>query len=143
MKGCDNYSPTIQLDLDGELSGNDLEDLRAHLANCETCQAELEAEESLSTLLRQSRPLYRAPDALRKRVMSDAESFAPTKTYSPLRFRKRVMTELARPLPSSSRRVHQWSALVATIMLVAAGILLHNFRLRREGALGACSNCPP
>lgn len=89
MKACDNYSATIQLDLDGELSGHDPEDLRAHLANCETCQAELEAEESLSTLLHRSRPLYRAPDALRERVMSDAVSFTPTKTYSPLRFRKR------------------------------------------------------
>ena len=63
MKGCDDYSETIQLYLDRELSGQDLEEFRAHLEECEACRTELEAEEKLSALLRRSRPLYSAPDA--------------------------------------------------------------------------------
>ena len=35
MKGCDECSATIQLYLDGELNGQDLEEVRAHLEECE------------------------------------------------------------------------------------------------------------
>jgi mycothiol system anti-sigma-R factor len=78
MKDCYDYSATIQLYLDRELSGQDLEDFRAHLEECEACRTELEAEERLSSLLHRSRPLYSAPDALRARVMRAAESFPST-----------------------------------------------------------------
>lgn len=136
MKGCDDYGATIQLYLDAELSGQDREDFRAHLAKCETCHAELEAGKSLSALLHRSRPLYLAPDALRGRLMKAAESFTPTKTYAPLRLRKRIVTELARPLLTSSRRVHHWGALLATILLVAVSILLLPDILRQWRADG-------
>jgi len=63
MKRGDDYSATIQLYLDRELSDQDLEEFRAHLEGCEVCRTELEAEEKLSALLRRSRPLYSAPDA--------------------------------------------------------------------------------
>jgi predicted anti-sigma-YlaC factor YlaD len=68
MNGCDAYSAIIQLYFDQELSGPYMEDVRAHLQNCETCQAQFEAEASLSLLLRRFRPLYFASDALRGRV---------------------------------------------------------------------------
>jgi anti-sigma factor (TIGR02949 family) len=55
MKGCDDFSATIQIYLDSELSGQDLEDFRAHLEGCEACQTALEAEEKLSALLHRSR----------------------------------------------------------------------------------------
>jgi mycothiol system anti-sigma-R factor len=97
MKGCDDHSATIQLYLDKELSGPDLEDFRAHLKECEACWAQLEAEDWLSALLRGSRPLYCAPDALRERVMQAAESFASTITHAPACLRKRIMTVLTRP----------------------------------------------
>jgi mycothiol system anti-sigma-R factor len=73
MKGCDDYGATIQLYLDRELSCQGLEDFRAHLGECAACRTELEAEEKLSALLRRSRPLYSAPDALRARVMTTLE----------------------------------------------------------------------
>jgi hypothetical protein len=60
MKGCDDYSATIQLYLDRELSGHDLEDFRALLDECKARRTELEAEERLSALLQRSRPLYSA-----------------------------------------------------------------------------------
>jgi mycothiol system anti-sigma-R factor len=124
MKGCDDYSATIQLYLDRELSGQDLHDFRAHLQECDACRTELEAEERLSVLLHRSRPLYSAPDALRARVMQAAESFPSTTTPPAVRHRKRIATVLTWPLHAAGRGVHNWRALVATIFLVAAGLLL-------------------
>jgi RNA polymerase sigma-70 factor, ECF subfamily len=56
MKDCRIYGTTIvQLYLDKELSGRDLEEFRTHLEECEACQAEVEAEEELPGLLHRSR----------------------------------------------------------------------------------------
>ncbi len=74
MKACGgDYGAAIELYLDKELSGPDLEEFRAHLEECEACRADLAAAEELSRLLHQSRPLYSAPDALRDRVMRITE----------------------------------------------------------------------
>jgi anti-sigma factor (TIGR02949 family) len=68
MNDCHTYSAIIQLYFDRELTGPYMEDVRTHLDKCEACQAQLEAEASLSHLLRRFRPLYFAPNALRGRV---------------------------------------------------------------------------
>ncbi len=68
MKAYEQYSAIIQLFFDQELTGPYMEDVRAHLHKCEACQAQIEAEASLSHLLRRFRPLYFAPDALRGRL---------------------------------------------------------------------------
>src|ERR1700724_4065283 len=98
MKGCDDYSATIQLYLDREMSDQDLHDFRAHLKECEACRTELEAEERLSLLLHRSRPLCFAPAALRARVLHAADSFSPTATHAAVRLKKRIATGLAWPL---------------------------------------------
>jgi mycothiol system anti-sigma-R factor len=95
MKGCDDDSATIQIYLDWELSGQDLEDFPPHLEECEACRTELEAEERLSALLHRSRPLYSAPDAMRARVMQAAESFNSATALRAARLSKRIATELA------------------------------------------------
>jgi anti-sigma factor (TIGR02949 family) len=124
MKGCDDYSATIQIYLDWELSGQDLEDFPPHLEQCEACRTELEAEERLSTLLHRTRPLYFAPDALRARVLQAAASFPSTSTPPAARLRKRMATVFTWPLQAAGRGAHNWGALVATVALVAAGFLL-------------------
>jgi mycothiol system anti-sigma-R factor len=134
MKGCDDYSPTIQLYVDQELSGEELRDFRAHLEDCPACRAELEAEESLSALLHQSRPLYRAPDTLRRQVLQAVESAPQTGTYAPGRLRRRVTILLARPLRSVSRRAHVRMALVAAMLLLTAGLLLMPGMLKQANA---------
>src|ERR1700761_2253518 len=116
MKGCDEYSPTIQLYVDQELSGDELQDFRAHLEECPACRAELEAEENLSALLHRSRPLYLAPDTLRQQVLQTVESAPVSGTYAPFRLQKRVTTILARPLRVASRRAHVRMALVAAMI---------------------------
>jgi mycothiol system anti-sigma-R factor len=124
MKGCDDYCATIQVYLDWELSGQDFEDFPAHLEQCEACRTELEAEERLSALLHRSRPLYSAPDALRVRVMQTAESFNSTTSYAPANVKRRIATASAWPLQTAGRGAQKWGTLVATLLLVAAGLLL-------------------
>jgi mycothiol system anti-sigma-R factor len=134
MNGCGDYGTTIQLYLDGELSGRDLEEFRAHLEECEVCQAELAAGQELTDLLHRSRPLYSAPEALRAEVMRRLEA-APSSAADapPQRLRKRILKILAWPSQSKSPRSHSW-ALVAAILLVVAGLLPVPGILRRANA---------
>jgi mycothiol system anti-sigma-R factor len=137
MKGCDDYSATIQIYLDWELSGQDLEDFSPHLEQCEACRTELEAEERLSALLHRSRPLYSAPDALRARIMQTVESFPPTAGLPAVRLRKRIAPGLAWPLQAAGRGAHNWGGLAATLFLVAAGLLLLPRIMQRSRANSA------
>jgi mycothiol system anti-sigma-R factor len=121
MRECGaDYGATIELYLDKELSGPDLEEFRAHLKECEACRAELAAAEELSSLLHRSRPLYSAPDALRDRVMRITELVPSSAPYTPSRLRRRILKLLARPLQSAGHGVPRWPVLVAAILLIAA-----------------------
>ena len=121
MKDCSgDYDSTIQLYLDGELSGADIEVFEAHLKVCEACLTQLEALEGLSRLLHRSRPLYSAPDALRDRILRTTEPSPSSAAYPPPRLQRRILKLLARPLQSAGSGVPRWPVLVAAILLVAA-----------------------
>jgi anti-sigma factor RsiW len=124
MKDCGgDYGATIELYLDKELIGPDLEEFQAHLEACAACRVELEVREELSCLLRRSRPLYSAPDALRTRVMQTTELLPSSTPYTPPRLRRRILKVLARPLQSAGGGLLRWPVLVAAILLVVAGLL--------------------
>lgn len=69
MKGCDEYGIDIQLYVDKELSSQDLEEFSAHLHECAACRQQVGAEVELSRMLRRSKPLCIASDALRERII--------------------------------------------------------------------------
>ena len=73
MSYCHDCTADILLYLDNALTGQRLEDFRAHLAGCSNCREQLEEELALSSLLHETRPLYLAPQALRARVFAAAE----------------------------------------------------------------------
>ena len=124
MKDCGgDYGAIVELYLDKELTGPDLEEFRAHLETCAACRVELEMREELVRLLHRSRPLYSAPDALRDRVMRTTELLPSSALYTPPRLRRRILRVLARPVQSAGRGVRHWPMLVAAILLVAAGLL--------------------
>ena len=108
MKGCGDYGANIEPCLDKELNGRELEEFRAHFEGCKACRAELKEEEELSRLLHLSRPLYRAPGALRDRVLQITAEPLPWSSYAPPRLRKRILKILARTLQSATRGVHHW-----------------------------------
>ena len=132
MKGCNYYGMNIQLYLDKELIGPDLEEFHAHLEECPTCRTELEEEEALSGLLHRSRPLYSAPDALRRRILQAADSLASTATTAPVRLGRRIAKMLERPFQSVKRP--SWPVFVTSILLVAVGLLLAPGILRQSRA---------
>jgi anti-sigma factor (TIGR02949 family) len=124
MKECGgDYGATLQVYLDKELIGPDLEEFRAHLEACAGCRVELDAREELFRLLHRSRPLYSAPDALRDRVMRTMELLPSSALYTPPRLRRRILRVLARPLHSAGGGLPRWPVLVAAILLVVAGLL--------------------
>jgi anti-sigma factor RsiW len=120
---CGDYGATIELCLDKELTGPDLEEFRAHLEVCTACRVEFEVQEELLRLLHQSRPLYFASDALRDRVMRTME-LSPSSVHPTLpRLRRRILRVLTQPVQSTGRAVRRWQMSVAAIVLVTAGIL--------------------
>jgi anti-sigma factor RsiW len=123
MKDCGGDHMTVQLYLDRELSGREREEFLAHLEECETCRAELQAGEELSDLLYRSRPLYSAPNALRQQVMQMMDRSLSSVPSAPSRPRKSIPKILARPLQVASRGARHWPALAAAILLIAAGLL--------------------
>ena len=129
MKGCEDYSATIHTCLDEELTGPGLDDFHAHLKGCETCRNELEAEESLSSLLHRSRPLYSATDALRARIIQAAELL-----HAPVPFTKRIASVFSGPPRSAPRRALNRPAFVAAILVATAGSLVVPGIVRQSSA---------
>lgn len=76
MSPCNEHNLKILSYLDNRLHGQELDDFRSHLEDCSSCRAKVEAERSLSQLLRRSRPLYSAPPALRASVAAATEQYA-------------------------------------------------------------------
>jgi mycothiol system anti-sigma-R factor len=119
MKSCDEYAANIQLYLDKELSGQELEEFRAHLTTCVSCQEELAAEEELSSLLYRSRPLYSASDALRDRVHQATIGITPSGNGAPGNLRNNILGMMRQPADYSGRR---WQALAAMVLVICLGL---------------------
>jgi anti-sigma factor RsiW len=68
MKPCDDLNGDLLRYLDNDLGGQEFKDFRAHVDTCAYCQGRLEQERALSSLLRESRPLYSAPAELHRRI---------------------------------------------------------------------------
>jgi len=66
--GCDSLRRLISPYLDGELLGEDRAAFEAHVRGCVACAASLEQEHAVVRAVRESLPLYEAPDSLRRRV---------------------------------------------------------------------------
>lgn len=120
MSAHDEQSANIPLYIDNELRGQELEDFLAHLAGCADCILQVEEEQALSNLLRRSRPLYAAPDALRARVVAAAARQADTQD----RLHSRVLQFLSLSLRAAQRSNFRWATLAAMVFVVMLGLLL-------------------
>jgi anti-sigma factor RsiW len=104
-----------------ELSPAQAEALRKHIDECVLCQRRLEQERLLSGVLRESRPLYAAPQTLRARV---AERMA--------RKRRNLLYRMAADLRSALDWRH--SFLVAVAATLAVVFITATVRERRAEA---------
>jgi mycothiol system anti-sigma-R factor len=114
MNRCDERTSDILLYLDDALTGQKLEDLRAHLESCSNCRERLEDERALSSLLRRARPLYLAPLALRARVAAAATE-QPT-VFSPV-------PDRSRKTRMENRTAFRWKPLATMALIVVASFV--------------------
>jgi mycothiol system anti-sigma-R factor len=79
---CEEVRPRLGAYLDGEVAEVERVLLHQHVAGCAECGPEAAALEHLRASIRQAAPVYRAPDALRRRLRStlrqEAASAPPT-----------------------------------------------------------------
>ena len=117
MSHCDERSTDILLYLDNILTGQRLEDFRAHLAGCSNCRERLQEELALTSLLRETRPLYLAPQALRARVAAVAAQEEPVGSPLSGRSCETHMQKLTRWLRNVTRPVFGGMPLVAVTLV--------------------------
>ena len=121
MSPCEEYSIQILSYVGGRLQGEELGDFRAHLDRCPDCRAKLEAEQSLSQLLRRSRPLYSAPAELRAHVAATVEQHAQARSGAA--FYERFLRMLESGFTDPVRRVarlRQLAVSLAVMVLILA-----------------------
>jgi anti-sigma factor RsiW len=133
MSHCDERSTDILLYLDNALTGQRLEDFRAHLAGCSNCRERLQEELALTSLLRETRPLYLAPQALRERVAATAQqAFAGSPPSD--RSRGTRMEKLTRWLRDVTPPVFGWKPLVAVALVFILSLVFSPGAVQRVRA---------
>jgi len=114
MNSCDDAVNILHY-LDDELSGRELETLRAHLKSCRTCQRRLEEEQAFSRVLQLSRPLYRAPDELRSQVSEILQYPAAGNAEG---IYEQLLRILHRPFLNSRPHLPNWGIWVTALVIV-------------------------
>src|SRR5258708_1237330 len=66
---CNEARPLLDANADHELTAPDAQRVQQHIDSCDACQRESENLHALSASLR-AQPYYRAPDALRARILA-------------------------------------------------------------------------
>jgi anti-sigma factor RsiW len=123
MSRCEDRTSDILLYIDNALTGQKLEDFRAHLAVCSNCREHLEEELALSSLLREARPLYLAPRALRARVAAAAteqdSGFSPASDRS----RKTRIQNWTRWSRDVIQPAFSWKPLAVMTLVLVLGLV--------------------
>ncbi len=116
MNSCDDAVNILRY-LDNELSGPELETFRAHLQSCPTCKVRLEEERAFSSVLHRSRPLYGAPEQLRRQVSEILKQHPAAGNVGGIS--ERLLRILQRPFPNRWPHLLSWGVLVTALMVVA------------------------
>ena len=116
MSLCDECRVNILRYLDYDLRGQELDDFRSHLETCADCRANVEAEQALSHLLHQSRPLYSAPSALHSRV--SAAVMQHSQSSARIGFYQGMLQILQRDLVDPVRRALSMRVLALVVLLL-------------------------
>jgi anti-sigma factor RsiW len=131
MNCCDDAVKVLRY-LDGELSRQELESFRAHLQVCLNCRMRLEQERELSGVLRRSRPLYRAPEELRRHVFEILRQ-QPAARGAP-GVGERLLRTVQRPFQNRWPHLPGWSMWVPTLVAVSLCLIVAPSAVQRVHA---------
>ena len=123
MNRCDEHHTGILLYLDNALTGQKLEDFRAHLADCSDCRERLVEERALLSLLRQTRPLHLAPETLRARIAAAAAEQVAAVSRASVRNHRTRLQYLTRWLLDVSL-AFRWKRLAAMTLVSVLGLVI-------------------
>jgi mycothiol system anti-sigma-R factor len=121
MDSCSDHSLDILRYLDTQLTGSELEAFSAHLKTCKECTVQLEAEQALSRVLRNSGPLYTAPSALRARV-STVLNQAPARSSQ--RFPGNLLSAMRDAWRGLAHWAPSWSLALPVLLVIVAGLVI-------------------
>jgi len=131
MNFCDDAVNVLRY-LDHELSGQELKRFRAHLESCPSCRVRLEQERTLSSVLRRSRPLYRAPETLRSQVSGMLQQH-PSASGTPGAY-ERLLRIPQRPLLNRWPHLRRWGMWVTPLLVVSLCLIFAPNVVRRVHA---------
>jgi mycothiol system anti-sigma-R factor len=134
MSRCDERASDILLYLDNALTGQKLEEFRAHLASCSSCRERFEEERALSSLLRETRPLYLAPPALRARLAAVAAEQASGSSPASRQSRNARMQNWIRWWRDAIQPAFSWKPLTAMTVALVLGLVFIPGAVERVGA---------
>lgn len=134
MMNCDECSLNGLLYLDDALIGQKLEDFREHLADCSDCREDLEEELALSSLLRETRPLYLAPEALRTRIIATATEHATAVSRASVCTRETRAQNVMRWLRNITQPAFSLKPLAAMILVLVLSLVFIPSALQRVRA---------
>jgi mycothiol system anti-sigma-R factor len=100
---CELERSVLHVYLDGELDPVRAAEFERHLETCASCVAELEAQESLRSTVRQAQLYERAPAALREKILVATHGASPQRAA-------------IRTLPTAQH--WRWLALAAAVLLL-------------------------
>jgi anti-sigma factor RsiW len=128
MASCDDYKIMIQLYVDEELTGSDLQDLLSHMETCGNCRREMEELKAFSTQIREARPSFAAPASLRERILAQAANQQEQKKKAPEE--TGTLRQFKKPTATLTPQNRSWlPAAIAAMLCLAAGItfsILHS-----------------
>ena len=120
----------MTLYLDDELEASECNDIKLHLAGCESCRARFDSERRLLETVRGFRPLHVAPPELRARVEKLLNNLRPARV-APTELRERMRRALRYfSLPSSGLLSARQVIALAAVLAVA--VLLGLWQLNRN-----------
>jgi anti-sigma factor (TIGR02949 family) len=121
MKGCAEYEISIQLYIDGELTGQEQDEFLSHVKNCPACREAMQEAEAFSRRIRAARPAAAAPASLRAAVSRQMQQVEAV--------RKRPhLLPAARP----DRRLWSLTVAAAALILVVGGLLVNRRRQENQ-----------
>lgn len=119
MTNCPHFCVQLNLYLDGELDGDEIEAIEAHLGQCRSCREVFNRERRFRESIQRTADLYVAPEELRNEITSMLESSKRNDADKP---RRGLMSWLYAGIAAS----------VATLLV--GGILLATLRIDSASA---------